>query len=180
MTEGYFRWGIENRRVQEEEEALLEEDRAETEDVLQNIDFEARDGELIGVIGSVGSGKTSLLLSLAGESEQTRGKSIKNGSVAYVEQDPFIIQDTIRENILFGHPYNEKRLTNVLAATTLQNDLEVLPRGLDTLIGERGVNLSGGQRARISLARALYADADIYLLDDPLSAVDTRVSKKIF
>ena len=128
----------------------------------------------------MGSGKTSLLLSLAGESELVRGRAIKNGSVAYVEQDPFIISDTIHENILFGQPYNKKRLTSVLSATSLLNDLEVLPQGLDTLIGERGVNLSGGQRARISLARALYADADIYLLDDPLSAVDTRVSKKIF
>ena len=125
----------------------------------------------------MGSGKTSLLLSLAGETELLTGSMVKNGLIAYVEQDPFIISDTVRANILFGQPYDERRLNEVLFATTLISDISTMPMGLDTLIGERGINLSGGQKARVSLARALYADADIYLLDDPLSAVDTRVSR---
>ena len=83
----------------------------------------------------------------------------------------------MRANILFGQPYDEGRLNEVLFATTLRSDISTMPMGLDTLIGERGINLSGGQKARVSLARALYADADIYLLDDPLSAVDAKVSR---
>ena len=105
MTNGYFRWGIASRRLREDEEEeapLLEAEDALGEDVLEQVNFNARDGELIGVVGAVGSGKTSLLLSLAGETELASGKVIQNGSVAYVEQEPFIISDTIRENILFG------------------------------------------------------------------------------
>ena len=159
---------------------MLEEEKIQSSEVLEQVSFEANDGELVGVIGAVGSGKTSLLLSLAGETELASGIAKKNGSIAYVEQDPFIISGTIRENIQFGHLHDERFLSEVLAASALASDLESMPEGLDKLVGERGISLSGGQRARVSLARALYSKADIYLLDDPLSAVDTRVSKRIF
>ena len=102
------------------------------------------------------------------------------GSVAYVEQDPFIISDTLRANILFGQEYDQQKFERVLKASQMDKDLQLFGYGIYTAIGERGVDLSGGQKARISLARALYADADIILLDDPLSAVDTKVARRIF
>lgn len=98
-------------------------------------------------------------------------KSIK-GSIAYVEQEPFILPGTIKENILFGKIYDEEMFEFVVEASCLKTDLSLFKKGSDTVIGERGINISGGQKARISLARAIYSEADIYLLDDPLSAVD--------
>ena len=100
--------------------------------------------------------------------------------MAYVEQEPCIFSDSVRNNILFGRAEEEERLREVLRVCQLEEDLSQLVSGLDTEIGERGVNISGGQRARISLARACYSDADIFLLDDPLSAVDPRVAHNIF
>ena len=97
-----------------------------------------------------------------------------------MEQEPCIFSDSVRNNILFGLPLDEERLSEVVRVCQLEEDLTQLANGLDTKIGERGVNISGGQRARISLARACYSEADIYLLDDPLSAVDPHVAKKIF
>ena len=100
--------------------------------------------------------------------------------MAYVEQEPCIFSDSVRNNILFGLPLDEDRLREVVRVCQLEQDLAQLASGLDSQIGERGVNISGGQKARISLARACYSDADIYLLDDPLSAVDPYVAKKLF
>ena len=128
------------------------------------------------VVGKVGCGKTSLLASLLGETHVLGGSLSRRGRVAYVEQEPCIFSDSVRNNILFGLPLNEDRLNDVLRVCQLEEDLTQMVNGLDTEIGERGVNISGGQRARISLARACYSDADIYLLDDPLSAVDPRVA----
>ena len=100
--------------------------------------------------------------------------------MAYVEQEPFIISGTLKDNILFGIEYDEERMNKVIEVCCLEHDLEIFNKGLDTEIGERGINVSGGQKARISLARACYSDADVILLDDPLSAVDPDVAEKIF
>ena len=132
------------------------------------------------VVGRVGSGKSSLLASLLGETHILSGSLSRRGRVAYVEQEPCIFSDSVRNNILFGRAEEEERLREVLRVCQLEEDLSQLVSGLDTEIGERGVNISGGQRARISLARACYSDADIFLLDDPLSAVDPRVAHNIF
>ena len=126
------------------------------------------------------SGKSSLLASLLGETHLRSGCRSLRGRVAYVEQEPCIFSDSVRNNILFGLPLDEERLKEVVRVCQLEEDLTQLTNGLDTEIGERGVNISGGQKARISLARACYSDADIYLLDDPLSAVDPHVAKKLF
>ena len=102
------------------------------------------------------------------------------GKICYVEQEPFIMSQTVKENILFGEPYNEERLNKVIEVCCLKTDIEQFKNGIETLIGERGIDISGGQKARISLARAAYSNSDIYLLDDPLSALDQKVGKKIF
>uniref|UniRef100_A0A7N8XN14 ATP-binding cassette, sub-family C (CFTR/MRP), member 3 n=1 Tax=Mastacembelus armatus TaxID=205130 RepID=A0A7N8XN14_9TELE len=137
-------------------------------------------GSLLAVVGHVGCGKSSLISALLGEMEKVEGDISVRGSVAYVPQQAWIQNATLRDNILFENPYNEQKYHSVLEACALTFDLEVLPGGDMTEIGEKGINLSGGQRQRVSLARALYSDADVYLLDDPLSAVDAHVSKHIF
>uniref|UniRef100_A0A671LLL1 Canalicular multispecific organic anion transporter 2-like n=1 Tax=Sinocyclocheilus anshuiensis TaxID=1608454 RepID=A0A671LLL1_9TELE len=123
---------------------------------------------------------TSLVCALLGEMEKLEGQISIQGSVAYVPQQAWIQNATLRDNILFGRPYAEQKYRCVLEACALTPDLEVLPGGDQTEIGEKGINLSGGQRQRVSLARALYSEADVYLLDDPLSAVDAHVAKHIF
>ncbi|XP_040924347.1 ATP-binding cassette sub-family C member 3 isoform X6 [Betta splendens] len=148
--------------------------------VLHNINVMVPQGSLLAVVGHVGCGKSSLISALLGEMEKLEGEVSIQGSVAYVPQQAWIQNATLRDNILFGKPYNEKKYRCVLEACALTPDLEVLPGGDMTEIGEKGINLSGGQRQRVSLARALYSDADVYLLDDPLSAVDAHVSKHIF
>uniref|UniRef100_A0A8C9W4M8 ATP-binding cassette, sub-family C (CFTR/MRP), member 3 n=1 Tax=Scleropages formosus TaxID=113540 RepID=A0A8C9W4M8_SCLFO len=137
-------------------------------------------GSLLAVVGHVGCGKSSLVCALLGEMEKLEGEISILGSVAYVPQQAWIQNATLRDNILFGQPYNECKYRAVLDACALTPDLDVLPGGDMTEIGEKGINLSGGQRQRVSLARALYNDADVYLLDDPLSAVDAHVAKHIF
>ena len=114
------------------------------------------------------------------ETSISSGQTRINGTIAYVEQEPFIFSGTIRENILFGKAYNEKTFNTALEMSSLVVDVEDFQKGTDTIIGERGINISGGQKARISLARALYSEADIYLFDDPLSAVDPQVANDIF
>ncbi|XP_044034331.1 ATP-binding cassette sub-family C member 3 isoform X5 [Siniperca chuatsi] len=148
--------------------------------VLHNINVMVPQGSLLAVVGHVGCGKSSLISALLGEMEKLEGEVSIRGSVAYVPQQAWIQNATLRDNILFGIPYNEQKYLSVLEACALTPDLEVLPGGDMTEIGEKGINLSGGQRQRVSLARALYSDADVYLLDDPLSAVDAHVSKHIF
>uniref|UniRef100_A0A8C7LEF1 Canalicular multispecific organic anion transporter 2-like n=1 Tax=Oncorhynchus kisutch TaxID=8019 RepID=A0A8C7LEF1_ONCKI len=137
-------------------------------------------GSLLAVVGHVGCGKSSLVSALLGEMEKMEGDISIQGSVAYVPQQAWIQNATLRDNILFGKAYNEHKYRCCLDACALTQDLEVLPGGDLTEIGEKGINLSGGQRQRVSLARALYNEADVYLLDDPLSAVDAHVAKHIF
>ncbi|XP_051770130.1 ATP-binding cassette sub-family C member 3 isoform X4 [Ctenopharyngodon idella] len=147
---------------------------------LDNINVMVPQGSLLAVVGHVGCGKTSLVSALLGEMEKLEGQISIRGSVAYVPQQAWIQNCTLRDNILFGRPYVEQKYRCVLEACALTPDLEVLPGGDQTEIGEKGINLSGGQRQRVSLARALYSESDVYLLDDPLSAVDAHVAKHIF
>ncbi|XP_061171411.1 ATP-binding cassette sub-family C member 5-like [Saccostrea echinata] len=147
---------------------------------LLDIDLTLEKGKLIGVCGGVGSGKSSLISAILGRMVKTAGKVAVGGSKAYVSQQPWILNATIRENILFGEMYHEDRYNAAIEACCLQEDLETFVSGDETEIGERGINMSGGQKQRLSLARALYADKDIYLMDDPLSAVDIHVGRHIF
>lgn len=147
---------------------------------LRNIEMNVKKGALIGVCGSVGSGKTSLLSAVTGDMICVGGDMQINGSVAIVTQQAWIFNETLRENIIFGLPYDETRYRRTIEVCSLTRDLELLPKADMTEIGERGSNLSGGQKQRVNLARAVYADKDIILLDDPLSAVDARVAKHIF
>ncbi|XP_037547246.1 canalicular multispecific organic anion transporter 2 [Nematolebias whitei] len=148
--------------------------------VLHNINVMVPQGSLLAVVGHVGCGKSSLISALLGDMEKLEGEVSVQGLVAFVPQQAWIQNATLRDNILFGKSYDEQKYRRVLDACALTPDLEVLPGGDMTEIGEKGINLSGGQRQRVSLARALYSDADVYLLDDPLSAVDAHVSKHIF
>ncbi|CAH4030805.1 unnamed protein product [Pieris brassicae] len=147
---------------------------------LRNINITAAPGEFIGVAGLVGAGKSSLLQVILGELKPSQGTlSLGGARVAYASQEPWLFVATVRQNILFGLPYDRVRYKKVVTACALLRDFEQLPLGDSTLVGERGISLSGGQRARIGLARACYREADIYLLDDPLSAVDTHVGKHL-
>lgn len=146
---------------------------------LKNISYVARKGELSCIVGKVGSGKTSFLKALLGELYLQNGSVTMKGSIAYVSQDMWLTNSTLRENILFGHRYDPVFYELTLEACALKPDIELLPDGDQTEIGEMGITLSGGQKARVSFARAVYARADIYLLDDPLSAVDEHVATHI-
>uniref|UniRef100_A0A3Q2QW04 ATP binding cassette subfamily C member 3 n=1 Tax=Fundulus heteroclitus TaxID=8078 RepID=A0A3Q2QW04_FUNHE len=152
----------------------------EDQPVLHNINVMVPPGSLVAIVGHVGCGKSSLISALLGDMEKLEGEVSVRGSVAYVPQQAWIQNATLRDNILFGNAFNECKYHRVLEACALTQDLQVLPGGDMTEIGEKGINLSGGQRQRVSLARALYSGADVYLLDDPLSAVDAHVSKHIF
>uniref|UniRef100_A0A672TTZ8 ATP binding cassette subfamily C member 6 n=1 Tax=Strigops habroptila TaxID=2489341 RepID=A0A672TTZ8_STRHB len=138
------------------------------------------EGSLVAVVGQVGSGKSSFLSAVLGEMEKLEGTVQRRGSVAYASQQAWIQNDTLQENILFGADLHRQYYELVLESCALLPDLEQLPNGDQTEIGERGVNISGGQKQRVSLARAVYSNADLYLLDDPLSAVDVHVGKHLF
>ncbi|XP_072838914.2 multidrug resistance-associated protein 1 [Pogona vitticeps] len=147
---------------------------------LHNITFAVPQRRLIAIVGQVGCGKSSLLSALLGEMEKREGFVSIQGSVAYVPQQAWIQNATLEQNILFGMEMKGSQYKRVLEACALLPDLEIFPSGDQTEIGEKGVNLSGGQKQRVSLARAVYCNADVYLLDDPLSAVDAHVGKHIF
>lgn len=147
---------------------------------LEDINITVKKGQFIALVGEFGSGKTSILSAILGEMNCLKGNVAINGTVAYADQNPWILNDTVKNNILFGEPFNQSRYQNALHYSRLETDLTLLTKGDATVIGERGSTLSGGQRARISLARALYKNADIYLLDDVLSALDAQVTAKIF
>jgi ATP-binding cassette subfamily C (CFTR/MRP) protein 4 len=158
---------------------------------------------LIGIVGTVGSGKSTFLMGLLGEIRNIKGKISVNGKVFYVSQEPWIFAGSIKENILFGQEYDQRKFNRIVDACCLKNvcfdmfeltddylqnlsiyihekDFKNFEYQENTMIGDKGVNLSGGQRARINLARAMYYDADIYLLDDPFSALDTTVGESVF
>ncbi|CDR42490.1 CYFA0S09e04698g1_1 [Cyberlindnera fabianii] len=159
-----------------------DDDEEEEEDLsfpgLKNISLDIHRGELVIVTGSIGTGKTSLLNAIEGSMRKDSGRSSIYGSLTFCSY-PWIQNATIRSNITFGRPYNSRKYNEVVRACSLDVDLSVLPNGDMTEVGERGITLSGGQKARINLARAVYADRDIILLDDVLSAVDARVGKHI-
>ncbi|CAG9310767.1 unnamed protein product [Blepharisma stoltei] len=147
---------------------------------LNNVNFKLKNGNLLIVVGPVGCGKSSLFMGILQEISLTSGKIGFNGSISYCEGDPWIISGTIRENILMGLDFDESLYRKVIFACALERDLENFKFGDNTMVGDRGITLSGGQKARISLARAVYTNRDIILLDDPLSAVDAEVSTHIF
>nr|XP_009665672.1 PREDICTED: multidrug resistance-associated protein 4 isoform X2 [Struthio camelus australis] len=147
---------------------------------LQQLSFTVRRGELLAVIGPVGAGKSSLLSAVLGELPKDKGLINVSGRIAYVSQQPWVFSGTVRSNILFDKEYEKEKYEKVLKACALKKDMELLANGDLTVIGDRGATLSGGQKARVNLARAVYQDADIYLLDDPLSAVDAEVGRHLF
>uniref|UniRef100_A0A674ETS9 Multidrug resistance-associated protein 4 n=1 Tax=Salmo trutta TaxID=8032 RepID=A0A674ETS9_SALTR len=136
--------------------------------------------QLVVVIGPVGAGKSSLVSAILGELPHDKGVLKVKGQLTYTSQQPWVFPGTIRSNILFGKELHPQKYEKVLRACALKRDMELLPDGDLTLIGDRGATLSGGQKARVNLARAVYQDADIYLLDDPLSAVDAEVGRHLF
>ncbi|XP_011637000.1 multidrug resistance-associated protein 1 isoform X7 [Pogonomyrmex barbatus] len=148
--------------------------------ILRNINFHVEQGQLIAIVGTVGSGKSSLLSALLGEMDKLNGRVNTKGSIAYVSQQPWIQNATLQDNILFGKALNKSIYNRVIEACALSPDLKMLPAGDQTEIGEKGINLSGGQKQRVALARGVYNDSENYFLDDPLSAVDSHVGKHIF
>uniref|UniRef100_A0A8C5YEZ8 ATP binding cassette subfamily C member 11 n=1 Tax=Microcebus murinus TaxID=30608 RepID=A0A8C5YEZ8_MICMU len=168
-------------RAQPPLDALRPEDKEHSlGPALHKINLAVSKGTMLGICGNTGSGKSSLLSAILGEMHLLEGSVGVHGSLAYVPQQAWIIRGTVRDNILLGGQYDKARYLQVLHCCSLNRDLELLPFGDMTEIGERGLNLSGGQRQRISLARAAYSDCQLYLLDDPLSAVDVHVGKHIF
>ncbi|KAJ3221938.1 Multidrug resistance-associated protein 4 [Clydaea vesicula] len=162
-------------------------DEEDTIEILHNININIKSGNLYGVCGPVGCGKSSFAAALLGEMECKSGsffrrKSIGNRKlkIAYSSQSAWIFSGSIRDNICYGSEFNQKWFDEVIKACAMEKDVYHFPDGVNTIVGGRGVTLSGGQRARIALARSVYSDADLYVLDDPLSAVDTKVGRHIF
>ncbi|KAI3668267.1 hypothetical protein L6452_43344 [Arctium lappa] len=164
VTDGSFSW----------------DDEAAEGGVVNHLNFKVKKGELAAIVGTVGSGKSSLLSSIIGEMHKISGKVRVCGSTAYVAQTAWIQNGTIQENILFGLPMDIHKYKEVIKNCCLEKDMEMMEFGDHTEIGERGINLSGGQKQRIQLARAVYQDCDIYLLDDVFSAVDAHTGSEIF
>ncbi|KAG0325322.1 Multidrug resistance-associated protein 1 [Dissophora globulifera] len=196
VTDGTFSWGstdtketttttppLEKSEVKEKEkekEGEVESTNSEQRPTLSGINLSIPHGNLTVVMGRVGQGKSSLLSAIIGDMYKLQGRVQINGRCAYVPQQAWIINATVRENIVFGREFEQERYNRVLSAAGLLPDLEILAAGDQTEIGERGINLSGGQKQRVSLARAAYQDADVYLLDDPLSAVDAHVDQHLW
>jgi ATP-binding cassette subfamily C (CFTR/MRP) protein 1 len=153
--------------------------RHEDKTVLKDINFSAHKGDLSCIVGIVGAGKSSLLQSILGDLWKIKGEVEVHGMVAYVSQSPWIMNATVRENIVFGYRYDSNFYEQTVKACALLDDFAQLPDGDETVVGERGISLSGGQKARVALARAVYARADIYVMDDCLSAVDSHVGRHI-
>nr|XP_056722539.1 ATP-binding cassette sub-family C member 6-like [Euleptes europaea] len=147
---------------------------------LKRINLTVPQGSLCAVVGQVGAGKSSLLSALLGELQRTEGSVALKGTVAFVPQEPWIQNTSVEDNVVFGRGMDRKWYSQVIAACALLPDLEGFPAGSQTVIGEKGVNISGGQKQRLGLARAVYKKAAIYLLDDSLSAVDAQVGQHIF
>jgi ABC-type multidrug transport system fused ATPase/permease subunit len=163
IREGFFGW------TKDEREALL-----------KNISVTFPAGKLSAVVGKTGSGKSSLILALLGEMHMSKGSVSNYGSVAYASQQPWIQNASVRDNILFGKPFDQCRYNTIVEACSLTTDFAIFANGDSTEIGEQGVNMSGGQKQRLNIARALYSGGDVYIFDDPLSAVDSHVGEHIF
>eukprot|EP00040_Diaphanoeca_grandis_P034870 m.217814 g.217814 ORF g.217814 m.217814 type:complete len:2091 (+) comp33245_c1_seq3:176-6448(+) len=150
---------------------------------VRDVTFDVERASLTAIVGAVGSGKSTLLHGLIGELFPCVGKCIIRASqheIGYVPQSAVVISGSVIENVLFGRPLHRQRLSRALQASAFEEDLAMLPNGVNTEIGERGTTLSGGQQQRLGIARALYAEPTLMILDDPLSAVDTKVCDKIF
>ena len=147
---------------------------------IHSIDIEIGSKSLVAIVGHVGCGKTTLLETILKEIPLISGSLTVKGSLSYAAQQAWIFEGSVKSNVLFTEPFDEKRYKKVLHVCALERDLELFPHGDETIVGERGVSLSGGQKARVNLARAIYKKADIYMLDDPLSAVDAHVGTHIF
>ncbi|RWS24939.1 multidrug resistance-associated protein 1-like protein, partial [Leptotrombidium deliense] len=178
VKSGQFRWEL----TQNGSGDCVTEPLLPVVETLKDINVKVNVNALHAIVGPVGSGKSSLLSAILGEMEKESGTvNIKrNLKIAYVPQQAWIENLTLRDNILFGKPYYKEKYEEVLRACALEQDLEILPAGDMTEIGEKGINLSGGQKQRVSLARACYSDGDLFLFDDPLSAVDAHVAKHLF
>ncbi|XP_042515828.1 ABC transporter C family member 3-like [Macadamia integrifolia] len=163
MVKGNFSWDLHSPNI-----------------TLKDLNFRVYCGMRVAVCGSVGSGKSSLLSCILGEVPKISGTIKLNGTKAYVAQSPWIQTEKIVDNILFGKEMDNERYEMIIEACSLKKDLELFAYGDQTIIGEKGINLSGGQKQRIQIARALYHDADIYLLDDPFSAVDAHTGTHLF
>ena len=152
----------------------------ENEIILKNLSHTIKKGTCVGIIGKVGSGKSTLLSSLLGETYCEEGTQVSiNGSIAYVSQKPWITSQTVKEIITFGSDFNEHRFNECIRCAAMEDDIKSMSSGVDTLLGDRGVNLSGGQKTRMAIARAFYSQKDIYLFDDPISALDVHVGKVV-
>ncbi|KAF5273653.1 hypothetical protein FQR65_LT04653 [Abscondita terminalis] len=160
--------------------ATVKFDEAKDQNIFTNLTVSFKFGCLTAVIGPVGSGKSSLMQVILQELPLTKGKLNVNGVLSYSSQEAWIFSSSVQQNILFGNQMDIERYDKVIKCCALEKDFNLFPHGDKTIVGEKGASLSGGQKARINLARAIYRDADIYLLDDPLSAVDTHVGKHIF
>ncbi|ERM99159.1 ABC transporter C family member 2 [Amborella trichopoda] len=148
---------------------------------LSNINLDVPVDSLAAVVGTTGEGKTSLISAMIGELPPMKNTEVViRGSVAYVPQVSWIFNATVRDNILFGLPFDSARYKRTIEVTALEHDLELLPGGDLTEIGERGVNISGGQKQRVSMARAVYSNSDVFIFDDPLSALDAHVGRQVF
>lgn len=147
---------------------------------ILDINLKITENELCVVVGQVGAGKSTLLQVILGELELDSGRINVNGVVSYAAQEAWLFESSIRNNIVFIEEFDERRYNEVVKVCALQQDFKLLPYGDLTVVGERGITLSGGQKSRVNLARAIYKRADIYLLDDPLSAVDSHVGNHIF
>ncbi|KAG6831800.1 hypothetical protein H0H92_007477 [Tricholoma furcatifolium] len=180
-TDATFEWeAFPSQKTEKDKTSEAEAEAEAAPFKVSNIDMVVPYGSLVAVVGRVGSGKSSLLQGLIGEMRQVSGKFSFGGRVAYCPQSAWIQNASLRDNILFGQPFEEARYWRVIEDACLLPDLQLLPNADLTEIGEKGINLSGGQKQRVNIARALYYDADIVILDDPLSAVDAHVGKALF
>eukprot|EP01038_Epipyxis_sp_PR26KG_P011238 gene11238-15079_t len=179
INDGSFSWN-EVPKTLKNDSIIIPNDVLEARGNLLNCNIEIKKGELIAIVGPIASGKSTLLNAILGELNKINGNVSVNGKIAYVSQTSWIPNENVRNNILFGNLFNNNTYQTVIKACGLARDFELLEAGDMTEIGEKGVNLSGGQKQRIAIARAVYENADIYLLDDPLSALDVEVGAKVF
>lgn len=185
IENGNFEWTIQNSSNSKNKDNKTEDKEAIKINVnesfgLHNINLSIGKGELIFIVGEVGSGKTSLFHSILGNMHPSKSSKITiNGSISYVSQIPWIQNESLKNNILFYKEYNEEQYNKAIEAAILKRDLEILIKGDLTEIGEKGINLSGGQKMRVALARSVYADKDIYLFDEPFGALDANVSIQV-